>query len=121
MIAAALATGTRQEELAGAFHLHLDRRAKRLTVVGKRNKLRVIDLEPFGGHRDFRFATGANAPLFWHGNGERYAYVAGLPSSPMSLQPQTRIFVRFRFHDCGIFTRLNGCGRGARSTRCSTA
>jgi integrase/recombinase XerD len=49
MIAAARATGARQEELAGACHLHLDRKAKRLTVVGKRNKLRVIDLEPFGG------------------------------------------------------------------------
>jgi hypothetical protein len=29
--------------------LQLDRKARRLTVVGKRNKLRVIDLNPFGG------------------------------------------------------------------------
>jgi hypothetical protein len=38
MIAAAPATGARQEELAGALQ-QVDRKARRLTVVGKRNKL----------------------------------------------------------------------------------
>jgi integrase/recombinase XerD len=71
MIAASRASGARQKELAGASHLHLDRKAKRLTVVGKRNKLRVIDLDPFGGAAIFdSLSEGiANAPLFWHGNG----------------------------------------------------
>jgi integrase/recombinase XerD len=49
MAQAAVATGCRQEELAGARHSQLNLETKRLTVIGKRNKLRVIDLEPFGG------------------------------------------------------------------------
>jgi hypothetical protein len=97
MIVAARATGARQEELAGACHLHLDRKAKRLTVLGKRNNLRVIDLEPFGGSAIFdSLPEGiANAPLFWHGKGER----AGSPHFTNELAAKDPDFVRFRFHD----------------------
>jgi integrase/recombinase XerD len=119
MIVAARATGARQEELAGACHLHLDRKAKRLTVLGKRNNLRVIDLEPFGGSAIFdSLPEGiANAPLFWHGKGER----AGSPYSPMNLQQRTQISSASGSMTCGIFMRLNGCDREARFTRCSIA
>lgn len=102
MIAAARATGARQEELAGAKHLHLDRKAKRLTVVGKRNKLRVIDLEPFGGAAIFEGlpAGVANAPLFWHGSGERYENVASrFALFTLEVATADPDFVRFRFHD----------------------
>ena len=102
MVAAARATGARQEELAGASHLNLDRKAKRLTVVGKRNKLRVIDLTPFGGAEIFEALPEgiANAPLFWHGNGQRYANVSSrFAALTNELAAIDRDFVRFRFHD----------------------
>jgi integrase/recombinase XerD len=101
MIAASRASGARQKELAGASHLHLDRKAKRLTVVGKRNKLRVIDLDPFGGAAIFdSLSEGiANAPLFWHGNGRALRQCIE-PVRPLH-QPtcgKGPDFVRFRFH-----------------------
>jgi integrase/recombinase XerD len=102
LIAAARATGARQEELAGAKHLHLDRKAQRLTVVGKRNKLRVIDLAPFGGTAIFDALPHgiAKAPLFWHGKGERYANVSSrFAGFTTELAANDQDFVRFRFHD----------------------
>lgn len=103
MIAAARATGARQAELAGAVRgARLDRAAKRLTVIGKGNKLRVIDLEPFGGAAIFDgLPEGiAKAPLFWHGNGERYENIASrfalFTAEIAAADPD---FVRFRFHD----------------------
>jgi hypothetical protein len=61
-----------------SLHLQLDRKAQRLTVVGKHNKLRVIDLNPFGGAAIFASIPPgiAKAPLLWHGKGERYANVS---------------------------------------------
>ena len=50
MITAALKTGAREDELAKAKRGDLDHIRKQLTVVGKRNKLRVIDLVPFEGY-----------------------------------------------------------------------
>ncbi len=102
LIAAAWATGCRQEELAAGLRRHLDLKAKRLTVVGKRNKLRVIDLEPFGGVEIFaKLPEGiGNAPLFWHDNGERYANVASrFAAFTAELAEEDPDFVRFRFHD----------------------
>jgi integrase/recombinase XerD len=95
-------------ELAGACHLHLDRKAKRVTVVGKRNKLRVIDLEldlePFGGSAIFDSLPEGNAPLFWHGKGERYANVSSrFAVFTNELAAKDPDFVRFRFHDLRHF------------------
>jgi integrase/recombinase XerD len=73
-----------------------------LTVVGKRNKLRVIDLEPFGGDAIFgSLPEGiANAPLFWHGKGERYANVSSrFALFTNELASKDPDFVRSRFHD----------------------
>jgi integrase/recombinase XerD len=102
MIVAARATGARQEELAGAKHSSLDRKAKRLTVIGKGNKLRVIDLEPFGGAALFdSLPEGiANAPLFWHGKGQRYENVASrFALFVREIVEANPDFIRFRFHD----------------------
>jgi integrase/recombinase XerD len=71
MIGAALKTGARLDELAQSDRQHFDRERKQLTVVGKRNKLRVIDLVDNGD--DFGFGIFAALPasletkaLFWH-------------------------------------------------------
>jgi hypothetical protein len=125
MIAAARATGARQKELAGASHLHLDRKAKRLTVVGKRNKLRVIDLDPFGGAAIFdSLSEGiANAPLFWHGNGRalRQCIEPVRPLHQPTCGKGTLISFGSGSITCGTFMRLNGYDRVARSTYRSTA
>ena len=49
LIRVAIATGAREEELITARRQHVDHMRKQLTITGKRNKRRVIDLEPFGG------------------------------------------------------------------------
>lgn len=102
LIAAALATGCRQEELASACRFQLDLKAQRLTLIGKGKKIRVIDLAPFDGLVVFAGlpASVAKAPLFWHGSGERYANVASrfafLTKEIAAANPN---FTRFRFHD----------------------
>lgn len=71
MISAALATGARLDELAKGHRAHFDRERRQLTIVGKRNKLRVIDL--VDGADDFGFGVFSALPvsletkaLFWH-------------------------------------------------------
>jgi integrase/recombinase XerD len=102
MVGAALATGARQEELANALRSHLDLRARRLTLIGKGNKARVIDLTPFGGVEIFARLPAAigNAPLFWHGNGERYENVASrFAGYTREIAANDKEFRRFRYHD----------------------
>lgn len=71
MIRAAVKTGARLDELVKADRNHFDRERRQLTVIGKRNKLRVIDLVDDG--EDFGFEVLAALPasletkaLFWH-------------------------------------------------------
>lgn len=102
MILAARVTGYRQEELARAEHRDLDRKARRLTVIGKRNKLRVIDLSPFDAYAVFdRIPEGVGkAPLFWHGAGERYENVSSrFAYLTLDVAAGDPDFIRFRFHD----------------------
>jgi integrase/recombinase XerD len=88
--------------LASARRSQLDLERKRLTVVGKGNKLRVIDLEPFGAIELFRALpeTIGRAPLFWHGSGQRYANVASrFAWLSKELAEQDPNYQPFRFHD----------------------
>jgi integrase/recombinase XerD len=71
MIRAALKTGARLEELVNADRAHVDRERRQLTVIGKRNKLRVISLEDEAG--DLGWEVIASLPvsletkaLFWY-------------------------------------------------------
>lgn len=71
MIEAALKTGARLDELGNGERSHFDRARKQLTVVGKRNKLRVIDLQV--GRTDYGYELFAALPaavetrsLFWY-------------------------------------------------------
>lgn len=88
MILAAVKTGARLDELAKGERLHFDRDRKQLTVVGKRNKLRVIDL--IDGGDDFGFALFSKLPasletkaLFWHRRiAKRRATLGQQPARP---------------------------------------
>jgi integrase/recombinase XerD len=78
MISAALKTGAREDELAKAKRSDIDHARKQLTVIGKRNKLRVIDLVPFEGYESLTAlpAFVGKPFLFWHDKGEPYASFA---------------------------------------------
>jgi integrase/recombinase XerD len=105
MITAALKTGAREDELAKAKRVDLDHTHKQLTVIGKRNKLRVIDLAPFEG---YEFLTALPAfvgkpHLFWHDKGEPYASFAPTFNKLMNrteawAKANGVEFRRFRFH-----------------------
>jgi integrase/recombinase XerD len=71
MIRAALKTGARLDELVKADRGHFDRDRRQLTVIGKRNKLRVLDLVDQGEDFGFEVLMGLPASLetkalFWH-------------------------------------------------------
>lgn len=112
MIHAALKTGARLDELSKAQRPHLDKLRKQLTVVGKRNKLRVIDLED--GGEDFGLEVLSALPialetkaLFWHrqdGIAEPYRQPSTnfrriVASVAEQAQKQDQSFRPFRFHD----------------------
>lgn len=70
-ITAAVQTGARYDEIKKADRAHLDRTRKQLTLIGKRNKLRVIDL--VDGGEDYGWDVLSRLPasietkaLFWH-------------------------------------------------------
>ena len=54
MMRLAIATGAREEELFGAEDRQIDHRQRQMTLIGKGRKgvkrMRVIDLDPFGGY-----------------------------------------------------------------------
>jgi integrase/recombinase XerD len=78
MITAALKTGAREDELVRAKRNDIDHTRKQLTVIGKRNKLRVIDLVPFEGY-EFFIALPAfvgRPHVFWHNKGAPYTSFA---------------------------------------------
>lgn len=77
LVEAALLTGCRQEELVTAERGKLDHARRQLTVRGKGNKIRTIDLSPQAYEllRALPVRLGCKW-LFWHGNGEPYRNVA---------------------------------------------
>jgi len=96
MILAAVQTGAREDELAKAQRHHFDRDLKQLTIIGKRNKLRVIELEDAG--EDFGFELFNNLPvnletkaLFWHRLPE-----GKQPRGQPSCRPYSQVATNFR-------------------------
>jgi integrase/recombinase XerD len=105
MMMAALKTGAREDELAKAKRIDLNHTHKQLTVVGKRNKLRVIDLEPFAGYELLTAlpAYVGKPFLFWHDKGEPYASFAPTFNKLMNrveawAEANNVEFRRFKFH-----------------------
>ncbi|WP_051057022.1 tyrosine-type recombinase/integrase [Bradyrhizobium yuanmingense] len=123
LIIAAARTGARLDELVKADRAHLDRERKQLTVIGKRNKLRVIDL--VDGPDDFGWETLSRLPisletkaLFWHRReakkrsrrgqqpAERYSQLNFdrlVERVAKQAQKQEQEFRPFRFHDLRHF------------------
>lgn len=116
MVHAALRTGARLDELAKGQRPHLDKARKQLTVIGKRNKLRVLDLEHDG--EDFGQALFSALPialetkaLFWHRTGgvaQPFRQVSSnfrrivqsvAKQAQKQAQKQDQSFRPFRFHD----------------------
>jgi integrase/recombinase XerD len=113
LILAAWLTGCRIGELVNAKHSQIDHPRKQLTVIGKRNRLRVIDLDGWGYDEVFKsLPTNPSQPwLFWHHDGEPYRTASGQferlvnrlqaqarkPAQPPQEQPHP--FRGFRFHD----------------------
>jgi integrase/recombinase XerD len=103
----ALATGAREDELVHAKRDHIDHERRQLTVIkGKRAKLRVIDLSPFGGYELVRaLATYVKSPwLFWHDDGQDYKNFASnfraVVRNTIRFAERAGIeFNEFRFHD----------------------
>jgi integrase/recombinase XerD len=69
-----MATGARQDELLRVQREDLDHTRRQLTVVGKRDKRRTIDLAPFEGYEFLRAlpAYVGSPLLFWHTGGQPY-------------------------------------------------
>lgn len=123
LIAAALATGCRLNELVTAERAGLDHARRQLTVRGKGNKLRVVDLDfapPAlrGGAAVPGYDTLRKLPprlgckwLFWHHDGETYRGASGafhelvkyvLKEAMQEAKAAGHAepdFRRFRFHD----------------------
>lgn len=113
MVAAAWRTGCRLDELVTAERSKLDHPHRQLTVRGKGNKVRVIDLD-FGGAyeilRSLPVRLGCRW-LFWHGQGEPYRNLSSrfsaLVRAELGLASKAAVeegldepnFRAFRFHD----------------------
>lgn len=121
LIEAALKTGCRQAELVTAERSRIDHDRRQLTVKGKGNKLRVIDLVTPAGDA---YAVLRAAParlgcrwLFWHHEGEPYKAASkhfhelcarvmakavkreGESAAARGSKPGDADFRVFRFHD----------------------
>lgn len=107
MIESAWKTGCREEELASALRPDLDHERRQLTVIGKGNKRRTIQLSD-GAYRSLRTVPARLDCqwLFWHGKkvGRRYANVASrfcaiVKQVAEKCERTGQKFRPFRFHD----------------------
>ena len=106
LVRAAMATGARQDELLRSRRDDIDHHRRQLTVTGKRNKRRTLDLDPFEGY-DLLHALPAyvGSPLlFWHSDGESYKNFASQFAAIVRRAAKWATangveFRPFRFHD----------------------
>ena len=106
LVKAAIATGARQDELLKARRDQIDHDRRQLTLLGKGNKVRVIDLDPYGGYRLLQgLPVFARKPLlFWHSEGEGYKnfasqFAAVVVRAAAWAKANGIDFRPFRFHD----------------------
>lgn len=106
MVRSAWLTGCRLDELGSAERKKLDHSLRQLTVLGKGNKIRVVDLD-YGGCYELLRALPARLGcrfLFWHGDGEPYRNVSSrfaaiVRAEQKAAQGKRTGFRLFRFHD----------------------
>jgi integrase/recombinase XerD len=106
----AIATGARQRELITACHADIDHARRQMTIIGKRNQARVIDLGPFDGYQIVQGLRRSETSqfLFWHSNGASYKNFASHFSAIVRraadwAKSQGIEFRSFRFHDLRHF------------------
>lgn len=105
LIQAALLTGCRQDELVTAERRRLDHRLRQLTVIGKGNRLRVVQLTDEAYALLRALPASLSGPwLFWHGDGEPYRNVASrfalfVATVARAAAREGAEFRPFRFHD----------------------
>jgi integrase/recombinase XerD len=106
MIEAAIVTGAREAELLAACRVDIDHQRRQLTLVGKRDKRRSIDLDAFGGYDLLRaLPTYVGSPLvFWHSAGRSYKNFASQFAAIVARTAEWAKangvdFRPFRFHD----------------------
>jgi integrase/recombinase XerD len=110
LIDAARRTGARLNELAFATRTQVQHQRRQLTIIGKRNKRRTIDLEPRDYDEVFRSLPVSLRTnwLFWHDEsdepGQPYRTASGrfrfiVKSVANQAQKQEQAFRGFRFHD----------------------
>ena len=73
LIEAALVTGCREDELVNAARDDIDHKHKTLTVIGKGNKRRTIDLKAFDGYNILKSVPAFSGKewLFWRTSDKR--------------------------------------------------
>ena len=116
MIEVAIATGARQDELLKARRDEdIDHQRRQLTLFGKRNKRRSIELDPFDGYELIRaLPSSMTTPLlFWHSGGESYKNFASQFSAIVEARRSGRRKTasssgRSVFTTCAIFMRSTG-------------
>jgi len=106
LVAVAIATGAREDELLKARREDVDAANRQMTLVGKRGKRRTIDLAPFNGIRLVQSlpAYVGKSLLFWHSAGEDYKNFASQFSAIVDRTAEWAKangvdFRPFRFHD----------------------
>lgn len=105
MIESAWLAGCRQGELVTALRTRLHHGLKQFTVIGKGNKLRVIQLSDAAYARMASVPASLSAPwLFWHSDGLPYRNVASrftalVRAAQKAAQSEGCGFRPFRFHD----------------------
>jgi integrase/recombinase XerD len=106
VVLVAMATGACEDELLRARRDGIDHERRQMTVIGKGNKQRVIDLNPFCGYALLSgLAAYAGKPLlFWHSEGESYKnfasqFAAIVRRTAIWAQANDVEFRVFRFHD----------------------
>ena len=105
LMKAAIATGARQAELLRAQRQHIDPVRRQLTLIGKGNKLRVI--ESFDLLMSLpAFSEAKDRSLFWHGESQPYAlgsfkgnFRKFIMATAKWAQANGVDFRPFRFHD----------------------
>jgi integrase/recombinase XerD len=106
VVRVAMATGARQDELLKARRNSVDHDRRQLTIIGKGNKQRVIDLEPLGGYALISAlpAYAGKPLLFWHSDGESYkSFATNFGRTVRQTAAWAKVnrvdFRPFRFHD----------------------
>ena len=98
-------TGMREEEIFSLPHPQLNERAETITIIGKRNKLRVIPYTRRAREIVARQPQFIGSPyVFWHGAGERWASPGSrfgdIKRRVAHKAAQSGVrFKHFRFHD----------------------